>query len=293
MSKAINWESGKFVLKSIPMDSSLKKLPKSTFELTITLPWPEVKSSYDKIASEMLKEVEVKGFRKGKAPQKLAEEKLDKEKIFQELVKQIVPNAYLESLKKHEVHPIINPKIELVSFKEGEDWIFKATTCEKPEFDLANYKEEVKKITAKSKIVVPGKESQPPKLEELTQGLLESVKLEIPDLLVESETNRLLAKLLDETKALGLTLEQYLSSVGKSPEQLRNEYTQKAANDLKLEFILDKIAEVEKITVTPEEVENAIQKTEDKKTQETLRQNSYFLASVIRQQKTLDFIRNL
>lgn len=281
------------MLKSIAMDSTLKKLPKSTFELTITLPWPEVKASYDKITSEMLKEVEVKGFRKGKAPRKLAEEKIDKEKIFQELVKQIVPDAYLESLKKYEVHPVINPKIELVSFKEGEDWVFKATACEKPELDLASYKEGIKKITAKSKIIIPGKEPQPPKLEELIQSLLESVKSEIPDLLAESETNRLLAKLLDEIKALGLTLEQYLSSVGKSPEQLRNEYTQKAINDLKLEFILDKIAEVEKITVTPEEVESAIQKTEDKKTQEALRQNSYFLASVIRQQKTLDFVKNL
>lgn len=275
------------------MDSTLKRLPKSTFELTIILPWPEVKKCYDKIASEALEKIEVEGFRKGKAPKKLAEEKIDKEKIFQEVIRQIVPEAYLEVLKKHNLNSIINPKIELVSFKEGEDWVFKATACEKPEVNLGNYQEEIKKINAKSKIVIPGKEPQPPKLEELIQVLLENVTVEISDLLAESEANRILAKLLDEIKALGLTLEQYLSSVGKTPEQLRNEYTQKSLNDLKLEFILGKIADAENISVNPEEIEKVIQKTEDKKSQESLRQNSYLLASVIRQQKTLDFVKSL
>lgn len=272
---------------------SLNKLPKSTFELTITLPWTEVKSHHDKLTSEFVKEVEVKGFRKGKAPKKLAEEKVDKDKIFQEVIKQIVPEAYLKAIEQHNIHPLVNPKIELMSFKEGEDWTFKATTCEKAEVDLDNYKEAIKSFTAKSKIIIPGKEPQPPKLEELLDVLTDSVKVEIPDLLKESEVNRLLAKFLDEIKALGLTLEQYLSSVGKSPEQLRNEYTQKGERDLRLEFILDKIASDENITVTPEEIEEVIKKTEDKKSQEALRQNSYLLATMIRQQKTLDFVKNL
>lgn len=281
------------MVKSPSMESALNRFPKSTFELTITLPWSEVKSSYEKVAGEAIKEVEIEGFRKGKAPRKLAEKKIDKDKLFQEVVRQIVPDAYLEALKRHNLNPISHPKIELLSFKEGENWVFKATSCERPEVNLGDYQEAVKKITVKSKIVLPGKEPEPPKTEELIEALLTSVNLEIPDLLIENETNRLLAKLLDEIKALGLNLEQYLSSVGKSSEQLRNEYTQKAVSDLQLELILDKIAEVERISVTPEEIEEVIQKTEDKKTQETLRQNSYLLASLVRQKKTLDFVKNL
>lgn len=275
------------------MDSVLNRLPKSTFELTITLPWTEVKAHYDKLASEFVKEVEVEGFRKGKAPRKMAEDKIDKDKIFREVVKQVVPEAYLESVKKHDLHPIVNPKIELVAFKEGADWVFKATSCEKPEVKIGEYKEEVKKITAKSKIILPGKEPQPPKIEDILKVILEKTEVDIPDLLLESEVNRLLAKFLDEIKALGLTLEQYLSSIGKTPDQLRGEYTQKSANDLKFEFILDKIADQEKIVVTGVEIEEAIKKNEDKKTQDSLRQNTYLLASLIRQQKTLDFVKNL
>src|SRR3972149_10554055 len=210
------------------MSSTLKKLPKATFELIIAFSWPEVQEVLEKLTAELAKEVEVKGFRKGKAPKKLAEEKIDKDKVFQEAIKKLVPEAYLEAVKKHDLKPIINPKIELVTFKEEEDWVFKATSCEKPEVELGSYQDAIKKITAKSKIVLPGKEPQPPKLEELIQAVLESVNMEIPDLLVENEVNRSLAKLLDEIKALGLTVEQYLSSVGKSVEQLRNEYTQKS-----------------------------------------------------------------
>ncbi|MBI4100306.1 hypothetical protein HY439_01055 [Candidatus Microgenomates bacterium] len=274
--------------------SQINRLPNSTFELTITVPWSQVKFSIDKLTEQSLKEVEVKGFRKGKAPKKIAEQKLDKDQLFQEAVRQIVPEAYLEAIKTENLHPIVNPKIELLSFKEGEDWIFKASACEKPKISLGNYKEKIKEITAKSKIVVPGKENnEEPKLDEIVKVILESAEIDLPQLLIENEVNRLLAKTLDEIKALGLTLEQYLSSVGKTPEGLREEYTQKAANDLKLEFILEEIAETESITVTPEDIEKVIKETKDPQAQVSLRGNSYLLAAIIRQQKTLDFIKNL
>ena len=83
------------MIKFKAMESTLKKLPRSTFELTVTLPWLEVKTYQEKITEESLKEVEVKGFRKGKAPKKIAEGALDKDKLFQEVIRQLVPEAYL------------------------------------------------------------------------------------------------------------------------------------------------------------------------------------------------------
>lgn len=281
------------MVKSTSMDSELKHLANSTFELTITIPWEKIKATTEQITAEFTKNTEVKGFRKGKAPKKLAEGKIDKEKVFQEAVRQTIPNAYLEAVKKHSLNPITNPKIEGVALDEGKDWVFKATSCERPEVELGGYKDQIKKITAKSKIIIPGKEPQPPSLEEVLSALLESVSVEIPELLIENEVNRLLAQTLDEVKALGLTLEQYLSSAGKTPDSLRVEYTQKAMNDLKLEFVLDKISEEEKITVADKDIDEAIEKTQDPKAKASLAAQRYLLAVILRRQKTLDFLKNL
>lgn len=284
------------MVESISMDSELKHLTNSTFELTITIPWEKIKATTEQITAEFIKNTEVKGFRKGKAPKKLAKEKIDKEKVFQEAVRQTIPNAYLEAIKKNSLNPITNPKIEAVTLDENKDWVFKATSCEQPEVKLGDYKDQIKKITAKSKIVIPGNPpagGQPPSLEEILSVLLQSVSVEIPELLIENEVNRLLAQTLDEVKALGLTLEQYLSSSGKTPDSLRAEYTQKAMNDLKLEFVLDKISEEEKITVTDKDIDEAIEKTQDPKAKASLAAQRYLLAVILRRQKTLDFLKNL
>jgi trigger factor len=94
-------------------------------------------------------------------------------------------------------------------------------------------------------------------------------------------------------KSLGLTLEQYLGSTNKTPEKLREDFAEKAQNDIKIEFVLAKIAETEKITVEEKEIEEAIHTAKTDAERANLEQNRHLLSSIIRQQKTLDFLRNL
>ena len=178
---------------------------------------------------------------------------------------------------------------------ESKGWQFTALTCELPEIKLNGYKEAIQKITAKSKIIIPGKDSKETevKFEEIVGALLESVSVKIPKILIDNEVERLLSSLLDDIKKLGLTLDQYLASSGRTAATLRAEYEKKAENDIKLEFALQKIAEVEKITVDEKEIEEAIQKTKSEQEKKHLEQNRYLLASILRQQKTLDFLKNL
>ncbi|MBI1919376.1 trigger factor family protein, partial [Candidatus Microgenomates bacterium] len=59
------------------MISAVNKQPDGTIELTITIPAADVKKAWDQIVEETVKNTVLPGFRKGKAPKKLAEEKLD------------------------------------------------------------------------------------------------------------------------------------------------------------------------------------------------------------------------
>lgn len=275
------------------MTSSLVRFPSSTFQLTMTIPWARVKTVFDKILEEWAKKTAVSGFRRGTAPKKLVKEKVDQQKLKEEVIKETIPQAYTQALQEHQLNPVVTPQIEIVSFEENQDWVFRATACEKPQINLNNYQEIIQKVTAKSKIILPGKEPQAPKLEEILEALVKAVGIEISPLLLESEVNRLLSQILEEIKSLGLTLEQYLSSVGKTTQSLREEYTQKAEKDLKLEFILEEIAAREKITVSENDLNQAIEKAPDPKTKEIFSQRRYLLASVLRRQKTLDFLQNL
>ena len=280
------------------MISALQKLEDNTIKLTITIPYTLVKKTWDEVFEQTVKQANLAGFRRGKAPKKLVEEKIDKEKIKEDVLKKLLPQTYTEAVQQHKLRPIINPKIHVEkidnpSTSSGQGWQFIAITCEPPVINLNNYKENIQKITAKAKIVIPGKQPQTPNFDEIVKTLLENVSATIPSILSEQEVNRLLSQMLDEIKTLGLTLEQYLASTNRSADDLRNEYQKKAENDIKLEFTLQKIAEIENITVEEKEIEEAIQKAKDEKEKKNLEANRYLLASILRQQKTLDFLKNL
>ncbi len=278
------------------MTSALIRLPKQTIKLTITLSWSEIKKTYEEILKQVVKNTQISGFRKGKAPRKLIEEKVDKTKIYEEVIKEIVPKAYADALKEHNLTPIISPQIKVIKAKEGEDWQFEALTCLAPIVKLNNYKTEIAKLKAAKKIWVPGKDPKKPSEEEkkgvelsqVLQVLLKQTEVEISDLLVEAQVNRRLADLIDEVKRLGMTVEQYLLSKGLTSEALRVQYTKEATETLKLEFILEKIADEEKITVTDAEIEAVLQKIDNLQQKEALQKERYYLAMLLRRQKALD-----
>lgn len=276
--------------------TALQKEPNGTIRLTITIPSADVKKTWEEMMIEVVSNAEVQGFRRGKAPRKLVEEKVDKEKIREEVLKKLLPIAYTQAVKTQGIRPITNPKIQVEKLEDpdtNKDWQFTALTCEAPNIQLGKYKENIQKITAKSKIIIPGKEPAPAKFEDIVKALLDSITTEIPKILVDNETDRLLSQTLEDIKKLGLTLDQYLSSTGKNPQILREEYRKKAENDIKLEFALLKIAEVEKITVEEKEIEEAIKASKSDDERKNLEASRYLLASILRQQKTLDFLKNL
>ena len=275
------------------MKSQLTRSEDSTITLKITVPWSEVKKTQEEVLVEMAKNADLPGFRKGKAPKKIVEENLDKTRVREEVLRHVLPKAYIDAVKEHNLKPIIDPKVHVKPLEDEKDWEFEAVTCEEPKVDLGDYKTKVKSVTAKSKIIVPGKESEGPKLDDVIKALLEAVSVKLPKILVDYETDKLLSQTLDEIKKLGLTLDQYLASTRKNAEMLRLEYEGKALNDLKLEFALRKVAEAEKITVGDGDLQKTIDKAKTEEEKKNLTNNKYLLASILRQQKTLDFLRNL
>ena len=157
--------------------ATLEKQQDGTIKLTITIPKGDIKTVHEQILSEYVKGVKVDGFRKGNAPQSLVKKRINDEEIREKVLKKLLPQIYSQAVQDNNIKPIMNPKIHIGKMDEGEDWEFTALTCEMPDVDLGTYKESVKKITAKSKIIIPGQEQKKPENTEVMKALLESVKI--------------------------------------------------------------------------------------------------------------------
>lgn len=275
------------------MEVTIKRAEDNSLTLQFKIPWSTVEKARTQITDDLIKDVEVAGFRKGKAPRELAEKKLSKDRVQEEVLRKVVTDSYNDAIKKENLTPIITPRIHVEQFDEGTAVTFTAETCELPKVDLKNYKDEVKKITAKSKILVPGKENADVKTDDIINAALKTIEITIPKVLIEQESNRLLSNMLDELKTLGMTLDQYLTSRNKSSDELKVEYEQKAEQDLKIEFMLRAIADEEKIAVEEKDITDVLNSLQDAQQKADIAKNPYLLAALIRQQKTLDFLTKM
>jgi len=278
--------------------ATLEKLPGLTIRLTISIPKAKVNDLYQELLKRAISQLETPGFRKGRVPGKIAEEKIDRAKLDQELIRQLVPESYFEAIKDHNLAPIINPKIKIISSEKDKDWQIEALTCEAPTVTLGDYKGELTKSLAGSKIWLPGQKKdkgereREEKLKKILEILVSFIKLEVPRLLLEDEVNRKLSELIDKTDRLRLSLDQYLTSINQTADQLREAYGKEAEETLKIEFILSQIANEEKIIVDPKEIEAFIAAIKDEKEREALETQKYLIAQIIRRRKTFDFLLN-
>lgn len=273
--------------------SQLTKAQDGTITLTISLPKAAVAKAREEVIAHAVAGAELAGFRKGKAPRNLVEDKLDPLKVQEDILRTLLPQAYSEAVVEHKIKPIMSPKIQIQKLENDADWQFDAITCELPDVKLGDYKDAVKSITAKAKIAVPGKEQQEVSFEELMEAVLSKATVTIPAVLLESEVDRLLSQMLDEVKSLGLSLDQYLASTHKTVDEVKKEYEDRARHDATIEFVLQKISDEEKIQVGEQEIAEAIAKAQTPEEKENLERNRYLLAAILRQQKTFDFLKNL
>lgn len=277
--------------------------PKKTFEILATVPWEEIEKGRKAAIEDASQKIEVKGFRKGKAPENLVKEEVGQERLLEMTLQKILPDFYQNAVSKLGLRPILTPKVKLVSAKENEPWQIMFVSCEEPEVNLGNYKEELSKVKAVEKIWVPGKddekkdekkeETKEEKVDRVIEWLIKNIKVEASDQLIEEEVSRKLSGLLEQTQKLGITIDQYLASVNKNVEQVKEEYRHSAEENLTLEFILGKIADAEKIEIKAEEIQKIIDNAKNEEEKKAMGEQKYLMATLLRRQKTLDFLASL
>ena len=283
-----------------------KKLPKNTLEITLTVPWSDIQTEYEKAFEVLHKEFEFQGFRKGKVPKDIARKNMKQEDIYNQLIRTMLPRSYDEIVTKENLRPIISPQINLEKAKENEDWVISLKTAEKPTIELGSYKEVIKKAKQDAKtadIWVPGKDpvkdkqeeerSKQRSLQQTLSALLSHVKLEVSDLIIQEELNQRLTTLVDDIQKVGLTVDSYLKSKNLTMEDLRSRHAKEVEETYKLEFILQDIADKEGIQVEKADMDRLFTGIKDDKERQMAEQQAYYYASILRKQKTLEYLNSL
>lgn len=108
--------------------------------LKITAPAAEVNAGYKKAVQKIADQVNIPGFRKGKAPRAIIEMHYGKEAVKQEAFEIVANKAYSEALDQEKLIPVSDPKVEESTFEEGKDMELTIKVTLKPEPELGEYK---------------------------------------------------------------------------------------------------------------------------------------------------------
>ena len=100
----------------------------------------EVAKSYKQAVSKVANQANIPGFRKGKAPRMILEQRLGKEAIKAEAFEILANQVYGEALDQEKLVPVADPKLVDSKFEEGQDAEFTLTVVTKPEPELGEYK---------------------------------------------------------------------------------------------------------------------------------------------------------
>lgn len=282
-----------------------------TIQLTLSIPFDIVQKIREQVIKQLVVDLTVPGFRKGKAPSDIALKHMDKQKVYEATLQNVLPEYYSIAVEEHKLNPVLAPRFELISVEEDKDWTVRALTCEIPEIFLGDYKKAIKDAQTSGSIWVPGQEgdkqqatsnTREEKEQKIIKVVLDSAEVEVPHPLIDEEINHRLSQLLDQVQRLGLSVEQYLASTGRNADQLRQEYEAQARDSIKLVLVLNKVAELENIKVDEKEVETVMESAENALTKEEkdnprkeayLAEQKRVISSVLLRRKALEHLTSL
>ena len=121
------------------MKSTVEHLSPTRVRLAVEVPFDELKPTFDAAYKKIAQQVRVPGFRPGKAPARILEQRLGRGVVLEEVVNAAVPEKYGEAVTEAEVTPLGQPDIEVTAIDDGDKLAFTAEVDIRPEITLPDY----------------------------------------------------------------------------------------------------------------------------------------------------------
>ncbi|MGM0523901.1 MAG: trigger factor [Bacillota bacterium] len=108
--------------------------------LTVEVSAEQFNEALDEAFKKVVKDVQLPGFRKGRIPRSMFEQRFGVESLYQDAVDIVLPEAYSNAVDEAGIEPVDQPEIDITQIEKGKALHFTAKVTVKPEVKLGDYK---------------------------------------------------------------------------------------------------------------------------------------------------------
>ena len=121
------------------MKSAVETLNPTRVRLSIEVPFEELKDSLDAAYKKINQQVTVKGFRKGKIPARVIDQRFGRGAVLEEAVNDALPKFYTDAVNEAELNVLGQPEVDITELKDGETLNFTAEVDVRPAIEIPDY----------------------------------------------------------------------------------------------------------------------------------------------------------
>ncbi|MFI7635225.1 trigger factor [Nonomuraea sp. NPDC049400] len=121
------------------MKTAVEELSPTRVKLTVEVPFDELRPSMDAAYKKVAQQVRVPGFRPGKVPARIIEQRFGRAVVLEETLNDAVPKLYGQAVDEVDVFPVDRPDIEVTKIDDGDKIEFTAEVDIRPNFEVPDY----------------------------------------------------------------------------------------------------------------------------------------------------------
>ena len=121
------------------MKSTVEQLDPTRVKITVEVPFAELKPDFDTAYKNLAGQVNIPGFRPGKAPAALIESRVGRGPVLEQVINDMLPTRYGQAVEEHDVKVLGQPQVEITKLEDGDVVEFTAEVDVRPEITLPDF----------------------------------------------------------------------------------------------------------------------------------------------------------
>ncbi|HEY0508014.1 MAG TPA: trigger factor [Blastococcus sp.] len=118
------------------MKSTIEELGPTRVRMAIEVPWGDLDHAFGEVYKELGKQVRVPGFRPGKVPNRVLDQRIGRPVVLEQVVQHAIPEVYSEVVRENQVRVLGQPDIEVTRLEDNDTLAFTAEVDVAPQLTL-------------------------------------------------------------------------------------------------------------------------------------------------------------
>lgn len=141
------------------MKSAVENISPSRIKITIEMPFADLQPSLDSAYARISSQVNIPGFRKGKIPTRIIDQRVGRGVVLEEAVNDAIPSGLAQAMIDNKIVQLGRPEVDVTTLDEETGLIFTAELDIRPEFELPKF-DSLKVVVDNAEVTVDQVEEQ-------------------------------------------------------------------------------------------------------------------------------------